>query len=88
MHYTITDDDAGPDNDAANRRIAMDFISELKQRKASQGNAPTEHGQPGKILNSDDGDNQDDGRVVFKKPHPVSPAKAGVGRRCTLCSRR
>jgi hypothetical protein len=86
MHYTITDDDAGPDNDAANRRIAMDFIAELKQRKASQGNAPTEQGQPGEI-NSEDGDDQD-GRVVFKKPHPVSPAKAGVGRRCTLCSQR
>lgn len=35
-HYTITDDDAGPDNDAANRRIALDFMSELKTRKAAQ----------------------------------------------------
>lgn len=40
-HYSITDDDTGPDNDATNRRVAMDFLREMKERKANnEANPP------------------------------------------------
>lgn len=37
-HYTITDDDVALDGDTVNRRVAMDFLADLKHRK-EQGTA-------------------------------------------------